>query len=80
MNCILSGTFLTNKPIYNLTIETNTSFLMCVLFIFFTAVANYLPNKLLCDDPSSVLIPSTTQYSKLYQVEPSYRYGVGYTK
>ena len=25
-----------------------------------------------CDDPSGVLIPSTTQYSQLYRVKPSY--------
>ena len=30
------------------------------------------PTHSSCDDPSGVLIPSTTQYSQLYRVEPSY--------
>ena len=29
-------------------------------------------SSLYCDDPSGVLIRSTTRYSKLYRVEPSY--------
>ena len=29
-------------------------------------------SSLKCDNPSSVLIPSTTRYNKLYQVKPSY--------
>ena len=32
-----------------------------------------------CDDPSGVLIPSTTRYSQLYRVQPKL-YGVGYTE
>ena len=30
MNCILSRTFLNKEPIYNLTLEINDSFPMCV--------------------------------------------------
>ena len=34
MSCILSGTFLTKERIYNLTLETNSSFLMCFSVLF----------------------------------------------
>ena len=49
MNCILSRAFLTEEPIYNMTLETNTGFPMCMLFLLGTAVTDYLPNKLLVE-------------------------------
>ena len=35
-------------------------------------VAKHFQSTFSCDDPSCVLIPSTTRHSHLYGVEPSY--------
>ena len=40
-----SQTFLAKEPMYNLTLETSASFLICVLFLLLLFVANYLPNS-----------------------------------
>ena len=39
-----SQTFLAKEPMYNLTLATSSSFLICVLFLLLLFVANYLPN------------------------------------
>ena len=43
MNCILSGNFLTKKPIYKSALEIYAAFQLGYV-IFITAVADYLPN------------------------------------
>ena len=48
MNYSLSLTFLTKESICNLTLETYAKLSnVCVCYFFITAVANYLPNRLL---------------------------------